>query len=150
MRSAESTKSRKIVGRLEKGDELVSAIVRVAKEHNVKAGEIRALGATTYLETTEYDTEAQVYREALVRDGDCEILMLYGNLSDRDGELFAHLHMTGSFFENGEPKLFGGHVSKATVFACEYVIEVHDDIEMTRVLDKPTGLALWETVDKLD
>jgi len=148
MRHHESKSQRRIVGRLEKGDDLAGALVEICRAHNVNAGEIRALGAVSYLEVTEYDTQAGKYRPPLVRQGDAEILMLYGNLSEKDGELFAHLHVTASYFENGRPALIAGHVNKATVFACEYVIDAFDDLELVRAPDTPTGLMLWDEVKK--
>lgn len=146
MKNAMTQVNRRIVGRLEKGDDLHFALKEIFDKNNISAGEIRGLGATTFLAVTEYDMKAGKYKEPLVRDDAAEILMLYGNVSLLDGEVFAHLHITASYFDSGEVKMIAGHVSKATLFALEYVIDVYDDLELVRESDEPTGLKLWGDV----
>lgn len=148
MRSAQSDQVRTIVGRLEKGDKLPDALIAVCQKHNIHAGEIRAIGAVTDLSVTEYDIEARKYRAPLVREPASEILMLYGNLSKKESELFAHLHITASYFEDNQTRIIAGHLASATVFACEYVIKSFDDLELERKPDEATDLMLWDKIEK--
>ena len=148
MQNLESRKGRWLVGKLERGDDLMGALVEVCRSHRIQAAEIRALGVVTNLAVTEYDIEAGRYREAIVRKEACEILQLYGNLSLREEELFAHLHITASYFENGVCVLMAGHLVAAEVFACEFFIDSLDDVSLVRQLDGPTGLWLWEDLKR--
>ena len=146
MRYAVSSPNRRIIGRLEKGDDLVSTLVQLCRKENITAGEIRGLGAVTDLFVTEYDVGHQVYRDPIHRKEASEILTLYGNVSEKDGELFAHLHISASFMEDSKSHLIAGHLTRATVFACEFVIDVFDDVSLVRNPDEPTGLFLWSEV----
>ena len=151
MKTCEISVTRRIVGRLDRGDELPAALLAVCNAHNVRAGEIRAIGALEYAEVTEYDPEAQDYLPPLAHEGACEILQLAGNVSERDGETFLHLHITGSHIDKNDPghtKMIAGHLVSGKVFACEFVIECWDDAELVRRQDKATGLMLWDLPDK--
>lgn len=148
MRTKTSTRTRTIVGRLERGDKLPDDLLAVAQAHNVKAGRLTAMGGVTGLKVTEFDVDKQQYREPLVREGMTEVLSLVGNLSLRDGELFGHLHLSGCFHENGVTVPIGGHLVEAEVFVCEFHITAYDDVELVREVEPKTGLALWNLPDK--
>ncbi len=143
MRTRESTKTRTIVGRLERGDKLPDALYAVAKAHGVKAGRLTAIGGVTNLKVTEYDIKERKYTPPLERAGMTEVLSLMGNLSLRDGELFCHLHINGSWEEGGQTRIIAGHLVEAEVFVCEFHLVAYDDVDLVRELDPRTGLALW-------
>ncbi len=136
------------MGRFEKGDSLPDTLLAFCKENNISAGEFRAMGAVTDLAVTEWDVEASVYREPLLRKEPSEILLLYGNISQRDDDLFAHLHISASYFEDDRTTMIAGHLVKATVFACEFVLDAYDDLDLVRVTDEPTGLFLWDEIKR--
>lgn len=146
MKYINSRSTRRIIGRLEKGDTLPEALLNLCREENIHAGDIRALGAVTDISVTEYDVQAGVYRDPIHRKNASEILYLYGNVSEKDGELFAHLHISASYMKDGESHLIAGHMTSATVFACEFVIVAFDDVTLVRNPDEPTGLFLWSEV----
>ncbi len=148
MRFAQTDNHRRLMGRFEKGDALPQALLDFCKGNDIGAGEFRAIGAVTDLSVTEWDVEKSVYREPLTRKEPSEILLLYGNISKRDDDLFAHLHISASYFEDGRICLIAGHLVKATVFACEFVLDAYDDLNLVRVADKPTGLFLWDEVNR--
>lgn len=148
MKIVESHSSRRFVGRLQHGDHLPDALIDLCESHHIEAAEVRALGAVMDLQVTEYDVDRREYRTPIERKGASEILMVYGNVSRREGRLFAHLHISASFFENGRPALIAGHLVRAKVFACEFVIVALDDVSLDRQPDEPTGLWLWDDVRK--
>jgi len=146
--SIESFKGRRIIGRLEMGEELHAGLLEAARKHGVLAGTVTAIGAVSRLEVSEYEQSAGRYAEPIVRQGDAEILNLGGNFSYKDGELFLHAHILTSYItpqgrDAGAVSILGGHLVSAAVFACEYIIEALDDVELTRGLHEPTGLQLW-------
>jgi predicted DNA-binding protein with PD1-like motif len=148
MRAVESKKTRTIVGRLDRYDRLPAALLAVAKKHHVQAGRVHAIGGVTELAVTEFDVDTKQYKEPLRRHGMTELLSLEGNLSSRDGELFAHLHLSACWHENGETKMLAGHLVDAEVFVCEFHLTAYDDVELTREIEPKTGLALWNLPDK--
>jgi predicted DNA-binding protein with PD1-like motif len=82
----------------------------------------------------------------LTREEPSEILLLYGNISRRDDDLFAHLHISASYFENGRTTMIAGHLVSASVFACEFVLDAYDDLNPVRTFDEPTQLFLWDEI----
>jgi len=148
MRAVESREVRHLVGRLNRGDRLPRDLLAVAEKFGVKAGRVHAIGGVTTLAVTEFDVEAQTYREPLRRAGMTEVLGLAGNLSRRDGALFGHLHISACYEENGATKMLAGHLVEAEVFVCEFHIVAYDDVELIREFDPSTGLALWNLPDK--
>ncbi|MFW6067115.1 MAG: PPC domain-containing DNA-binding protein [Myxococcota bacterium] len=140
----ESERVRRLIGRLDRGQELPTAFEDLARERDASAGWIRALGAFERVELCEYDQKARVYRPARKLDWPCEILSLEGNLSMKEGEPFAHLHATVSREVDGKVEVVGGHLVSGTVFACEFAVEIYDDVHLVREEDAATGLSLWE------
>jgi len=144
MKTYETKAHRVIVGRLEQGDDLLSGLYEVAEKHGMKAADVRALGAVTDLEVTEWDPEKKAYREPIRRKDPSEVLTLYGNLSRRDGKPFWHVHISAAYHEGGKTRLVAGHLLRANVFALEFVIDVFEGIDLVRVPDEKSGLFLWK------
>jgi uncharacterized protein len=140
----ESERVRRLIGRLERGERLPDALVTLAGDHGVGAAWVRGLGAFEWVELCEYDQGEQRYRAPQRIDGACELLALTGNVSIKDGEPFAHVHVTVSREVGGDVQVMGGHLVAAGVFACELSLECYDDLSLVRVADRATGLALWD------
>ncbi|NOZ86256.1 MAG: DUF296 domain-containing protein [Deltaproteobacteria bacterium] len=145
----ESNKGRRIIGRLERGDNLLESLLTTCEKFDVKAGFIRGLGAFETAELTEYDIEKGDYRPPFRLEGLHELLMLNGNVSFKEGRPFLHLHALLSSVKPGACTVYGGHLLSATVFACEFEIVTSDDVELVRKADTATGLSLWQESGKL-
>ncbi|MBZ0272897.1 DUF296 domain-containing protein [bacterium] len=144
MKLYDATAKPAIIGRIEYGEDLFDALDQVARERKLQAAEIRALGALTRVAVTEWDHERKTYRDPLNGVGLHEVLMLYGNLSRRDGEPFWHCHVTAGALENDRTKIVAGHLLSATVYALEFVITPYHAPPLERELDEKTGLFLWK------
>ena len=72
---------------------------------------------------------------------------MQGNLSERDGEPFWHLHATVSLREGDRDVTYGGHVVDGSVFALEFRIDCFDGLDLRRSHDDATGLQLWANVN---
>ena len=140
--SAEARASRHIVGRIFRGRGLQKALRDLVDEHGLRTAWVHAIGAFEWLELTEYNQAEQRYEEAHRFEG-CELLSMQGNLSERDGEPFWHLHATVSLREGGRDVTYGGHVVDGQVFALELRIDCFDELELRRETDDATGLQLW-------
>lgn len=137
-----------MMGRLERGTELLRALRRVCADNGVRCGEIRALGALENVEVCTYDQKGRKYGPARTYRGDLEILAAVGNVSERQGDLALHLHITVARDTDNGIEVLGGHLLSGKVFACEFVIHAFDDLIMRRGHDKATGLPLWQ--DKIE
>ncbi|MFZ5644387.1 MAG: PPC domain-containing DNA-binding protein [Bacillota bacterium] len=145
------TRGRTLIGRLNKGDDLINTLNSLCTEANIRLGKIQAIGAVSKAVVGFYMQEPRDY-VTLDYDYHQEIISLQGNISIKDGQPEIHAHIALS---NGQGKLYGGHLMEGTiVFSCEYIInefipeiaDVKDDSEdntFTRTLDDDTGLYLW-------
>jgi predicted DNA-binding protein with PD1-like motif len=144
--SVEARASRHIVGRVFRGARLQKAFGDLVGEHGLRTAWVSALGAFEWIELTEYHQGERRYEEAR-RFERCELLTMQGNLSQRDGEPFWHLHATVSLREEGRDVTYGGHVVDGSVFALEFRIDCFDELDLKRETDDATGLQLWVDAD---
>jgi predicted DNA-binding protein with PD1-like motif len=140
--AVEARASRHIVGRVFRGSGLQDAFRNLVDEHDLRTAWVSAIGAFEWIELTEYNQSDRRYEEAHRFEG-CELLSMQGNLSERDGEPFWHLHATVSLREGGRDVTYGGHVVDGSIFALEFRIDCFDEVELKRVDDEATGLQLW-------
>ncbi|MGC9967383.1 MAG: DUF296 domain-containing protein [Syntrophobacteraceae bacterium] len=130
-----------IMGRLQKGDDLLVALQLICSDQQIKLGDIRALGAVKKARIGYYDQDRRDYSFFDVAQH-LELLALVGNVSIRDAKPFLHAHVT---FANDRGETFGGHLAEGTeVFACEFTItEYFSNTAFERSHDDETGLFLW-------
>jgi len=139
----ESQRTRRIVGRIERGEPVLDTLGSIARQRDVRAAWITALGAFEWVELAEYDQQRRIYKEPRRFDSPCEILSLNGNVSLKDGAPFLHIHVTVSRETDNGVEVLGGHLVSGNAFSCEFVLECFDDLGLERVHDPVTGLALW-------
>lgn len=135
------TPGRKIIGRLAKGEDVLSALENCAREKGINLGEVQAIGAVSQARVGYYNQAERTYY-FLDLGRPLEILCLTGNISLKDGKPMVHAHVTLS---DHEGRAFGGHLAPGTLaFACEFTIqEYHSAMPLVRQMDEPTGLFLW-------
>ena len=144
--TVETRTSRQIVGRVLRGRGLQDAFRDLIGEHGLRTAWVSAIGAFEWIDLTEYNQADRRYEEAH-RFERCELLSMQGNLSEREGEPFWHLHATVSLREGGRDVTYGGHVVDGSVFALEFRIDCFDELELRRANDEATGLQLWTDMD---
>jgi predicted DNA-binding protein with PD1-like motif len=99
-----------------------------------------AIGAVKFAKVAFYDQDDHTYRDYSI-DEPAEILNCTGNVSELDGEIFVHAHITLGL-KDGTVK--GGHLVEGTkIFACELFIIPLDGDQLKRTFDEKTGLKLW-------
>ncbi|MDH5490913.1 MAG: DUF296 domain-containing protein [Myxococcales bacterium] len=139
----ESTRGRRLVGRLERGDDPIEALSRLAVEQGIQSAWVRGIGAFESVRVCEYDQADRRYSESVHIEAPTEILCLEGNVSIKQGVPFAHLHVTLSRETASGIQVLGGHLLAGKVFAAELMIECFDDLSLRREADPATGLQLW-------
>jgi predicted DNA-binding protein with PD1-like motif len=129
------------MGRLQKGDDLLSTLQGICSELGISQGNVSAIGAVACARIGYYDQSQRQY-ELLDLSRHLEILSLMGNVSLKDGEVFVHAHVV---LGDESGLAYGGHLAEGTeVFACEFTIqELLTETPLRRVVDSATGLFLW-------
>jgi uncharacterized protein len=136
----EAHAGRAFVGRLATGTDLVSEIERFCAEQDIHSAWVSVVGAVSHAAFGYYEQDEQRYLE-LSSDHHHEITSFTGNVSMRDGKPFLHAH---AGFARRDGETVGGHVLPGcTVYVGEVTIREMSDVELQRVPDEVTGLALW-------
>jgi hypothetical protein len=142
---AESTRTRRLVGRLDRGADLLAQLADVCKSHRVHAGELRAVGELEEAIIGEWDQKSRVLKPPRRFEAPFEIVTLTGTVAQRDGAPSVHAWVTLSRQRDNGVELIGGRLVAGRVFACEFVIDSFEDLPLQRALEPATGLMLWET-----
>jgi len=127
-----------LVVRIDRGEEILSAVKELAQKENIKLASVRALGATDDFTVGVYDVAQKKYHSNSFQ-GYFEIVSLTGTINTMDGEFYAHLHMSAG---NEKGRVFGGHLNRAVVSAtCEMILQIVDG-EVDRVYSPELGINL--------
>jgi predicted DNA-binding protein with PD1-like motif len=125
-----------VIARLDKGEEILEQLEKIAKAENIRLAEVSALGATNDITVGVFATAEKKYY-ANQFQGDMEIVSLTGTISTMDGNYYAHLHMSAG---NDKGQVFGGHLNRAVISAtCEMVIRIIDG-SVDRKFNEEVGL----------
>ena len=136
----EAHAGRAFVGRLAPGTDLVAEIERFCAEQDIRSAWVSVVGAVTRAVFAYYEQAERRYLE-LTSDEHHEITSFTGNISIRDGKPFLHAH---AGFASRDGATVGGHVLPGcTVFVGEVTIREMSGVELERIPDEVTGLALW-------
>ncbi|OQA94488.1 MAG: hypothetical protein BWY23_02742 [Spirochaetes bacterium ADurb.Bin218] len=135
------TKEGIIIGRIGYGEDLLTALLQVAKKENITLAKVEAIGALQRATIFYYHQDIKKYESVRFHEP-MEIISLLGNISIKDGEPMVHAHVS---LGNSKGELFGGHLaSESIVFACEFMIFPLSGVSLERRLDDKTGLFLWD------
>lgn len=128
-----------IVARIDRGEEILTALQEIAEAEDIRLASISALGATNDFTVGVYNVDEKQYHANDFK-GNFEIVSLIGTVSTMDGRFYAHLHMSAG---NEKGQVFGGHLNRAVVSAvCEMVITVIDGT-VDRSFSPEIGLNLF-------
>lgn len=128
-----------VVARIDRGEEVLSALKDIALRENIKLAAVSALGATGDFTVGVFNVQQKQYYANRFQ-GAYEIVSLTGTVTTRDGEFYAHLHMCAG---NEQGQAFGGHLNRAVISAtCEMVIQIIDGT-VERRFSEDVGLNLF-------
>jgi len=136
----ECNAGKELMVRLKYDADLVQSIAELARSKGVEAGSFAAIGALKSARLGYYDQSSHEYREMKI-DSPCELASCTGNISLKDGEPFAHIHVVLAD-EAGNTK--AGHLLEGIVFAAEVHLRQLKGPRLERKYDEATGLSLWE------
>lgn len=130
-----------IVMVLHVGDEIVSSIADVCRREKIRLGWVQGLGACDRAVLGLYDVPSRTFIKREF-EGAYEIPSLHGNISEKDGEPYLHLHMTVA---DETLNCFGGHLVECRISATAEIFIRCIEGTAGRVLDEEvTGLNLLD------
>ncbi len=128
------------VVRMDKGDEIFSALTAFAEKEKIKFAGVYGIGATDDVEFGCYNTKLKQYKGINMK-GDFEITSLVGNINTMNSNSYVHLHINISD-ENGH--IYGGHLKKANVSVTGEIVITCVDTTVDRHFDPETGANILE------
>lgn len=111
----------KYLVRLERGEEIVKSIKKLAVDEKIRLGRVTGIGAVNKVKVGLFKAEEKKYYSKEF-EGDMEIVNLSGNISEMNNEAYIHLHISLADDTN---KVVGGHLNYAYISATgEIIIDV--------------------------
>jgi predicted DNA-binding protein with PD1-like motif len=120
------------------GEELLSSLTRFAKEENVIAGSIHAIGALRDFELGYYYLDKKEYGRKKFSEV-AELISCSGNLAIKEGNPFVHIHVA---MGREDYTVIGGHFFSGIVTVTAEVLLFPFPEKMDRTYDERTGLFL--------
>jgi len=127
-----------LVVRLEKGEEIISALTQAVSKAKIQGAFFYGLGVGQNIELGYFDAHAQKYIKKEFND-EYEFTSFSGNVSMVNGELSIHCHVT---ITDNHFNAYGGHLFHGTVPATLEIIVFPFTEPITRKKDDATGLNL--------
>lgn len=125
--------------RIDKGEEVCSSLLKIAKELNINSASISGLGASNEFTVGVFDLDKKEFIGNNFKT-EYEITNLTGNLSLKDNLPYLHLH--GTFANLKE--VVGGHVTKCIISLTAEMVIKKTNKKINRFFDNETGLNLWD------
>jgi predicted DNA-binding protein with PD1-like motif len=131
------------VVRLEKDEEIITALTQAIRSTQIKGGFFYGLGVGRNLQLGYFDAREQVYTRKEFPD-EYEFTSFLGNISWINDELTIHCHVT---ITDAQFHAYGGHLFRGTVPATLEIVIFPFTKPLTRKRDHATGLNLLELKD---
>lgn len=129
-----------IIARIDRGESIVEKIQKIATAESIKTAQVSGIGAASHLEIGCYQVSEKQYIKH-VYDGDFEITSLLGNISQKDGEFYLHLHINAA---DEKGTAYAGHLNEGIIGGtCELFINIIDTT-VERQYDDETGLNVFK------
>lgn len=126
--------------RIDRGEEILSALTDFCKKEKITLGSVEALGAADHVVIGLYDIAQRQYHQHTF-DRPMEITSLLGSISTKDGEPYLHLHIN---LCREDMSVIGGHLNECRISAtCEMFVRRIDGVVGRKLDDAVTGLNLY-------
>ena len=120
--------------------EIPVALAAFCEEKGILAGTVYGIGAVNKATFRYLNPETMRYVDKTFEE-QMEITNLTGNISEKDGKVWLHLHVTAS---RSDYSCIGGHLLTAWINgACELIVEKFD-VTIGRRLDPDLGITLYD------
>lgn len=128
--------------RMDRGEEVISCLNTFAEKEGVRLASVSAIGACDKVTVGCYDVSEKQYHSQTM-EGAYEITDLSGNITEMDGKVYLHLHVTVA---DEKQNAYGGHLNECRISGtCEMFVNVIGDTVTRRNDDiGNTGLNIWD------
>jgi len=137
-------KSKKIefgfILRLEKGEEIVSTLLKFLEDKKISSGYFTGIGAVSEVELGHYSLKSKEYSKKSFKEP-FEIVSLIGNIAVMNGKKYVHSHIAIS---DKSMNVKAGHLTKALVAATCEINLIDLKTEISRKFSKEIGLNLLD------
>ncbi|MBN8616543.1 MAG: DNA-binding protein, partial [Deltaproteobacteria bacterium] len=140
----ESRHGRRFVVRIERGEDVVATLKKLAQSERVRAAWVRGTGLCEWVEITDWDPSREALRAPRHLEGPLALLACEGNVSMRLGEPYVELRAALSREGDAGLVLVGGQLVIASALNVELVVEVFEDVRLDRDEERETGLSVWK------
>lgn len=130
--------SKHIIARLDKGEEIIASLKKIAEQENIMLAMIQGLGAVDEIIVGVFDTDEKKYHSNAFK-GSFEIVSLTGTIDRMKGNYYSHFHISVG---DGSGHVLGGHLNQAMVSATGEIIITILDGEVDREFSEEVGLNL--------
>lgn len=129
-----------IAMRIDKGESVLESIKKLSDIENINTAFISGIGATSKMDIGCYKFDEKVY-VPYSYEGEFEITSLIGNITQKEGEFYLHLHINAC---DEKGKTYAGHLNDAIIgVTCELHIQILE-LEIERQLDESTGINIFK------
>ena len=120
--------------------DLTAALAQFCEDKGILCGKVDGIGAVSSATLRFYDPTTKKYVDRTFEE-QMEIASLVGNISQKDGKVYLHLHAT---FGRSDYTSIAGHLLTAQIHgACELFVQPLS-CSISRKHDPVTGLQLYE------
>jgi hypothetical protein len=131
---------KRLLVRVDRGEDVMEVLGTVAAEKKVEAGRVSGIGALRDAEIGFFDVERREYLRGTL-PGSWELLSLEGNISLRDGGAMPHIHV---ILGNAECECRGGHLFSGIVSVTGEIFIERLDGTLAREMDPEVRLPLLD------
>ncbi|WP_300408789.1 DNA-binding protein [Lagierella sp.] len=129
-----------ILLRLDRGEDIHEKLEELASKEKINLALVQGIGALDKVTLGSYTLRDNDYKEENF-EGEFELINLSGNISTKEDEFYAHLHVC---LGDSEMKVFGGHLVKGQIaLTGELFIKVIDG-RADREKDRDLGINVLE------
>lgn len=140
MNVIESRRSRSLIVRLERGEELPAALLRALGEVEARAAWITGSGSLEVAEVTVYDQLSREFDRTRKIDTPSGVVSLTGNVALEGGALSLRLSVVLARETDLGMQLLAGQLVSGRAFSLELCVVAFDDVSLVRAPDERTGL----------
>lgn len=144
-----SYRTRRIIGQLNSGAELIDSLTALCQEEHITAGQVRVSGALEHVELTHFDAKARDYKLAH-EGGPAEIASLTGTIATIGGQVILRLDALLLGQSNFGAHMVTGQVRSAHVSVAEFVLEAFEDLDLVRGKDAETGRMVLSKISSVE
>lgn len=134
----------KIYVRLDKGDEVLSSLVKVCEQKQITTAQIQGIGGCQKAVVGVFDPDRRDYNREEV-NALLEMISLDGNITVYEGNPYIHAHASFAYRgDGGKAAVLCGHLLEAVIGLTGEIVITPAEGRITRRYDESLGIRVWD------